>query len=1266
MKNLILLTLLLFSISTVRISGQSLIGSPGIPSPNATSLGTINEIPVSLYTGRCDVSIPIYELKEGDITVPVYLTYNTSGVKPDVHPGWVGMNWALQAGGMITRIAKGYPDESYTKLHYEGYIHYSDMTLQTTKDYDNKGGGYLYNYEKNAAEDWSSCNIIRNITATDTLKDTEPDIFTFNINGITATFFLGEDGKFHCRSYPDIKIEEEWVTVKFPDYAKVYSYSGYYLDKYSNVTDRKISGFRITMDDGFQYTFGHFGEGSELLEDDRTALEWSVDFFNQIYWTENWNTWMLRKITSPNKYEVTFNYKHGQGTLKYMFDQQVILEYVCNHPVVSFHRIAACQKFDSKQEMSWWEKILFPFSNGSATSSTSSYNDFSGEIIFPVYLSSIETSAQKLEFSKSPTIELTYDYSTIIANLMEQILSRYTSALWCNTPRSVINQNFYVKGYVTPDGNFQSVDIPVINGFDFAPPRFDLYDYDIALLRDLYDYYVDIFSYYSYLVRRSDTPYYSYSGDGPPVYEGIDIDRLQWFKLDTIKLYNKANNQYIKRWNLDYNNKSDERLMLLSLQEYGENNAAKKPYTFEYEDYYGNNKYLGNYKLPDYNQPVLDHWGYYNNINSEFTTFDDSTMNAYYDKRNSVEAYLYTGMLNRINYPIGGSVEFTYEPNEYSTVIKRNQSTGNFEPESYSTPIKGGGLRIKNIAYKDDNSVKFEKSYVYSNGILGQEIKYYWDNYEGTFISDLDKITKTYTSKRFVSENLLPLCGGLDYSVSYPKAEEIIAGSGKTEYYYSNHLTNPDENFINTVDTFKSISSPYSTKEFERGKLLREVVKDENGTIKNVKHYEYQKNSNVAKDYVPAVANWRFEISDGWAIEGASYKNYIYPYELTETIDSLYDFNGNFLTKTVTQYERNANNLLQREKLINVNDMITNEYKYPFDMNNSYPYEDMLGLNILNPVVEQYQYKNNTLISGVSNTYSNFNGIYAPLTTYLQKGNFPKEERKIVYNYDKCGHPIYVVNNDAEKIVNLWSYNYQYPIAEIKGATFDQVKLALGYNNNSQVESLAAQSSPDVSLIDSKLRTYFKDMPASVTTYTYKPLVGMSSMTDPSGIVTKYEYDSFGRLTKVDKEDKLVETYGYHYAVPSAIVFPPKIEFLDISHLLESGTTYTTTARIHISKPCAVSFAFAHILSPNVSGSLTIGNLFNKTLSGSEIGNISSLNLPAGDIAVEIRLTGNLREEASEAVGLIITGTECSDLEMGGNCGLDGTYTRTVTPPLLY
>src|SRR5215472_6202424 len=72
------------------------------PSPNAAALMKFTDIPVSTYTGTADITVPIYTIKAKGVTVPVSLSYHTGGIRLSEEASWVGLGWALNAGGRIS------------------------------------------------------------------------------------------------------------------------------------------------------------------------------------------------------------------------------------------------------------------------------------------------------------------------------------------------------------------------------------------------------------------------------------------------------------------------------------------------------------------------------------------------------------------------------------------------------------------------------------------------------------------------------------------------------------------------------------------------------------------------------------------------------------------------------------------------------------------------------------------------------------------------------------------------------------------------------------------------------------------------------------------------------------------------------------------------------------------------------------------------------------------------------------------------------------
>lgn len=104
-----LLLLCLFHFSRGQHKLPSLDFTP--QSPSAAAFTKYGDIPVDMSTGVPDVSIPIYTLNSHGIKVPISLSYHASGIKVQDVASQVGLGWTLNAGGVITRTVLGSEDE---------------------------------------------------------------------------------------------------------------------------------------------------------------------------------------------------------------------------------------------------------------------------------------------------------------------------------------------------------------------------------------------------------------------------------------------------------------------------------------------------------------------------------------------------------------------------------------------------------------------------------------------------------------------------------------------------------------------------------------------------------------------------------------------------------------------------------------------------------------------------------------------------------------------------------------------------------------------------------------------------------------------------------------------------------------------------------------------------------------------------------------------------------------------------------------------------
>jgi len=868
-----------------------------IPSPNATSLGLFGEIPVSQFTGTPQINFPLYEVNSGVVNVPISLSYHASGVRPDVHPGWVGMNMNLMAGGAITRIVKGIPDETVWEQH-----------AQFLDSYNSKfqiGGviGYLYNTDKLRGTDWSTTTKLESLAKDQNWKDTEPDEFTFTLpNGLTGKFYIKEDGKFVVPADPSIKVEIEdtIVRVSYPQYLvspAISNISGVFTP-----TEYQVKGFKITTSDGIQYEFGLWNLKPPTLENgtikyfENFSIEASANFFGETYFGERYNTWYLKRIIDAN----------NQNEIKFFYEPGVI---PLSNESFRFASIVSFTKnimFDKKQGTSEAKGIFKLFGPVSA-SSTQLTRYYSGDIIYPIYLRRIESKDLYIDFSVSLTNELEYDYaSEILPDLALQAFTTFKPNLHSYTPRISI----------------------IIDSNEPNPKKYYIARTDINLATAS----STVLSYYAYL--SGNTWYVDLPGffvQGNTMYEGLDFSKLRWHKLDKIEIKSKLNSRTLKAYNFTYSNNSNDRLMLLSFRESDKDGNLLPPYLFEYENY-NSDFYPGTGKLPPYNSGKIDHWGFYNGIDSESgLDFNNITSlgSGYFAKRNPVAEHLYTGILNKVTYPTGGFTQFIYEPNQYNRTVIRNKDTGAFSIKNEGTPKLAGGLRIKEIKSSAGyGSPEISRKYEYYDGILGGESQYYWAGYKGKLLSG-----GVYTSDRFITSTLLPVSSNSAGShIGYSRIIEKLDGSGWTEYLYSNHNSNIDENYISTIDTQKSIYSPFSDKGFERGQLLETKVFNVNGNLISREKNIYVANPSLAGQFARSVATQQIEVLGGWTIEGTAYKVYTYPYNLSRKEIYTYDTDGTLFNLKSKDVSYNNMNFVAEEKTAQSNNLeLINRYKYVSD-----------------------------------------------------------------------------------------------------------------------------------------------------------------------------------------------------------------------------------------------------------------------------------------------------------------------------------------------
>lgn len=189
------------------------------PSPQSFLFTEYGKNAVNEFTGKVNLSIPIYNYKIANLTLPITLNYSGAGVKVNDLSTIVGTNWILNTGGVINRKINDKADES--NYISREFINYQQMITNTTEN----------------CQPYSQYFI--DLALNKDFKDTEIDEWSFNFNGYSGSFYL--DGNFnpvYIENESEIKIE-------------IIGNGSNNLEKLRN-----SQTFVITTPDGIRYYFG--------------------------------------------------------------------------------------------------------------------------------------------------------------------------------------------------------------------------------------------------------------------------------------------------------------------------------------------------------------------------------------------------------------------------------------------------------------------------------------------------------------------------------------------------------------------------------------------------------------------------------------------------------------------------------------------------------------------------------------------------------------------------------------------------------------------------------------------------------------------------------------------------------------------------------------------------------------------------------------------------------------------------------------------------
>ncbi len=189
------------------------------PSPESFIFTEYGKNAVSEFSGKVNLSIPIYNYKIANLSLPISINYSGAGVKVNDVSTIVGTNWVLNTGGVINRKINDGADES---VHVtRKFINLQELITNTSQNC------------QPLSQYYTDIMLLKDV------YDTEIDEWSFNFNGYSGSFYLDENfNPVYVENENELKIE-------------IIGTGANNLEKLRN-----SQTFVITTPDGIKYFFG--------------------------------------------------------------------------------------------------------------------------------------------------------------------------------------------------------------------------------------------------------------------------------------------------------------------------------------------------------------------------------------------------------------------------------------------------------------------------------------------------------------------------------------------------------------------------------------------------------------------------------------------------------------------------------------------------------------------------------------------------------------------------------------------------------------------------------------------------------------------------------------------------------------------------------------------------------------------------------------------------------------------------------------------------